>query len=194
MKKLWKILTLLVSVSILFVGCGTKETKEAAGQAGEVALESQNSEEVTEAANLEYVSQDGSIALTLPNETWVCTEDTKDNIVITSEEGVINIIRNEGEAVATQLVDSKEAYESMIHGVFFGVEFEVLSFEQIDAEGRRGYHAVIQYAQDNPDKYMVGAATYGESEGYTVAATLYKEDAQLLSAVENSVFTMKVLK
>jgi hypothetical protein len=41
---------------------------------------------------------------------------------------------------------------------------------------------------------MVGAATYGESEGYTVAATLYKEDAQLLSAVENSVFTMKVLK
>ena len=194
MKKLWKILTLSVSVSILFVGCGAKETEEATGQAGEVVQESQNSEEVTEVAALDYVSSDGRIELTLPNATWVCTEDTGDNIVITSEEGVINIIRNEGEAVTTQLVESKEAYESMIHGVFFGIEFEVLSFEKIDADGRRGYHAVIQYAQDNPDRYMVGAATYGDTDGYTVAATLYKDDAQLLSAVENSVFTMKVLQ
>lgn len=192
MKKTWKMIMLLISVTILATGCGEKKEEESATGQETAVEESQDGEVTMETVDLDFVSNDGRIALTLPNETWICTEDTEDNIVITSEEGVINIIRNEGEAVASQLVDNQEAYESMIRGIFFGIEFDVLSFEQIDADGRRGYQAVIQYAQDNPDRYMVGAATYGETDGYTVAATLYKDDAELLSIVENSVFSMKV--
>ena len=202
MKKIWKIILLLVGVSALLIGCTKENDKnmqetdsavQGEEEANSAISEEAKSEEPVAVEDLSYISNDGNIEIMLPNATWECTEDTGKNIIITSQEGVINIIYNEGQAVSSQLVENKEAYESMIRGVFFGIEFETLHFQQINADGRRGYNAVIQYAEGNPDRYMVGAANYGEADGYTVAATLYVEDEELLSIVEDSVFAMKVL-
>ena len=190
-----KITGIILGMSGLLIGCKEKEAKEETTdkkQEADVVEEDKVNEDNVN--DTKYISKDGKIEIELPNETWVCTDDSGDNITISSEEGVINIMRNEGDAVATQLVDNQGEYEAQIKGFFADVQFEVISFDKTEEEGRTGYRSVIKYVNNEPDYYMVGMATYNSMEGYTVAATLYKDDTQLLKKTENSVFTMKVLK
>lgn len=183
MKKRVLVCVLIVCIfsSLLVAGCAAKEVKS-------------KEKKTSKTESLSYISKNKDIEITLPDQSWKCTEDSDSQITFNSDSGVINIMHVKGENVASiQVPDSKEAYEAMIKGNFADVTFEVMQFDLFDRDGRKGYQAVIDYEDNNPDKYMVGYGTYSNDDGYTVAASLTKEDTSLLESLKQSVFGMKVL-
>lgn len=135
-----------------------------------------------------YVSKEGNITITLPNDSWKCESDTQDCITFSSEEGMMTILRMDGaEATSSSMFHSAEEYTAYLKGTTPNLEGEVVSFENLENGGKDAFLSVFHYTGENEFKYAVANGVSFTDYCYLINAMLRTEDENTLAAVRTSI-------
>lgn len=135
-----------------------------------------------------YVSKEGNITITLPDDSWNCESDTQDCITFSSEDGRMTILRMDGaEATSSSMFHSAEEYTAYLKGTTPNLEGEVVSFENLENGGQDAFMAVFHYTGENEFRYAVANGVNFTDHCYLINAMLRTEDENTLAAVRTSI-------
>ncbi|MEF9942349.1 MAG: hypothetical protein RSA90_08130 [Lachnospiraceae bacterium] len=203
-KKLILIALVLVLALSMATSCGTKDKKVKKDITEDITKKDEKKEVKNEGkektskptsenlAGTTFTSSDGKIMFTVPQGTWICTDDSKGYVNFTSEEGAINIV--EAPSADIKMPTTREEYLTQLNGTNPDLQCEIESFESGETDGINWYKVVVSYSGENEDKYSV---TYGETVGdtiYTASAVLKTDNQDTLASVETSMFGVQVLR
>ena len=211
------LLPAVLIASFILNGCGqrvdntnsTDKTTETTAQTTTAQTEqvteaaAAETESVTETENLitsvDYTSKDGSIKITLPDNTWKVTQDTDEMRVFQSgNKAIINIQHATTDTamqslkVYTSEDDLKENLDSQYTS---DNAYEVQSFTSSTLNNVNVYKYVVKFnADERMWAYSDTYAIIATDQAYVITGTVTDDNTTLLKAVEDSVDSFRVLK
>ena len=225
MRKRGKLIVLAVLLPMAFVlgGCGQREVpgqKESEKQTEtqtaapvlitETEKETQTekpTEKVTEKetetqkliTSVDYTSKDGSIKITLPDNTWKVTQDADEMRVFQSQDAaIINIVHAVTPTTMkslTVMTSENELKESLTKQYADQDAYEIESFTAGVYDDVDIYRYVVKYnAAARMWAYSVTYAIIdGEEQAYVITGTVNDENERLLEEVKKAVESFRVL-
>ena len=205
----------VVSGTSLFLsGCGSIREKPASI----VETEQSRKEEIqTEAASqiiriaeteeetqklitsVDYTSKDGTVRITLPDNTWKVTQDADEMRVFSSgSDAMINIVHasTESSLKTLSIQTTQKDLEAALTRQYSDPEaYDVESFETKTVGEVNIYRYVVKYnAAARMWAYSVTYGIVAKDQAYVITGTVTDDNSTLLKAVEDSVDSFTVLK
>ena len=150
--------------------------------------------------SVDYTSKDGSIKITLPDNTWKVTQDVDEMRVFKSDpDATINIVHADNETTIKNqnICTGKEELETWLSEQYPEENaYEVQEFVNGSFEDVQTYEYVVKYnTQARMWAYMVTyAIVKGNNENaYVITGTIGDENQSLLEEVKKSVESFRVL-
>ena len=198
------VLCLAMSLAImsLATGCSSLKKKPVETEIQtetEVETESETeSETETELqTDVAYTSQDRSIRITLPDNTWKVTQDVDEMRVFSSgSAAMINIVHaaNANAMKNISLSESEEALKESLTKQYPDTNaYEVVEFEKMSTTSLDTYEYVVKYNSTSMWAYSVTYGIVAEDEAYVITGTVTNDNSVLLEAVQKSVESFTVL-
>lgn len=196
-------------------GCGqVRSAGGGAGQATETAVSqsetrkeldlSQSESEIQPQTqklitSVEYTSKDGTVKITLPDNTWKVTQDADEMRVFASgSEAMINIVHASTEASMKTLSiqTSKTNLETALTGQYSdSAAYQIESYDQSDVGNVKIYRYVVRYkAAARMWAYSVTYGIVAPDQAYVITGTITDDNQTLLKAVEDSVDSFSILR
>ena len=149
--------------------------------------------------SVDYTSKDGTIKITLPDNTWKVTQDADEMRVFSSgSAAMINIVHAGTESAMNNLsiMKTEEDLKASLTRQYSDANaYEVESFVNNTINNVNTYRYVVKY--NATARMWAYAVTYGiiaENQAYVISGTVTDENKSLLSAVEKSVDSFHILK
>lgn len=213
----WIHIVLIVAAALWMTGCGqnrslsTEEAHESETQAREEKqtdapaertkvkeseIESETQKLIT---SVEYTSKDGTIKITLPDNTWKVTQDADEMRVFSSgSDAMINIVHASTESAMKTLSIQKteeELDQALTRQYSDANAYEIVSFETKKVDDVEIYRYVVKYnATARMWAYSVTYGIVAPDQAYVITGTVTDDNSALLQAVEDSVDSFTVLK
>ena len=190
-------------------GCGKRpshETETETETETEVATEAPTeSEKETEPetikliTSVDYTSKDGSVKITLPDNTWKVTQDADEMRVFQSgNAAIINIVHANTQTAMNNLSVMKtedELKASLDKQYTTENAYEVNDFTSTVVNGVSIYRYVIKYnAQARMWAWSVTNAIVAADQAYVITGTVTDDNKTLLDSVKKAVESFRVLK
>lgn len=207
-------LACVLFASMMLSGCGKVRTGENSGRQTDETAQSETvgtvrvvieSETETEPetqkliTSVEYTSKDGTVKITLPDNTWKVTQDADEMRVFSSgNDAMINIVHASTEAAMKTLTiqTSKEDLEAALVKQYSDTSaYEIESYDKSALGNVNIYRYVVRY--NAAARMWAYAVTYGieaPDQAYVITGTVTDDNKTLLNAVEESVDSFSVLK
>ena len=149
--------------------------------------------------SVEYTSKDGTVKITLPDNTWKVTQDADEMRVFSSgSDAMINIVHASTESAMKTLSiqKTKEELEAALTKQYSDANaYEIQSFEVKKADDVDIYRYVVKYnATARMWAYSVTYGIVAPDQAYVITGTVTEDNSALLKAVEDSVDSFTVLK
>ncbi len=162
----------------------------------EKASESETQKLIT---SVDYTSKDGSVKITLPDNTWKVTQDADEMRVFQSgNAAIINIVHANTETAMNNLSVMKSEDElkaSLDRQYNTENAYEVSEFTSTVVNGVSIYRYVIKYnAQARMWAWSVTNAIVAADQAYVITGTVTDDNNTLLDSVKKAVESFKVLK
>ena len=204
--------SLAAAVSVAATGCGrsrggadvvVKESEtelQTQAQAPVVVVESETETEAPKLiTSVEYTSKDGTVKITLPDNTWKVTQDADEMRVFSSaSDAMINIVHaSTDSAMKTLSVQTtKEDLEAALTKQYSDSNaYDIQSFEKNTIGNVNTYRYVVKYnAAARMWAYSVTYGIVAPDQAYVITGTVTNDNSTLLKAVEDSVDSFTVLK
>ena len=217
----WIITVLAAAAAVCLAGCGKdrgvspESTKESEPQqqvqqqtqpqtsAPEPRIEEKVTESESETQKLitsvEYTSKDGTVKITLPDNTWKVTQDADEMRVFSSgSDAMINIVHASTESAMKTLSiqRTKEELDTALTKQYSDANaYEIQSFESNKVASVDVYRYVVKYnAAARMWAYSVTLGIVAPDQAYVITGTVTEDNSALLKAVEDSVDSFTVLK
>ena len=149
--------------------------------------------------DVDYTSKDGTIKITLPDNTWKIGQDADEMRVFQSgKDAMINIVHASTEAAMSSLnvMTTQQALEASLTEQYADANaFKVQSFVDAPVGDVHVYRYVVQY--NSPARmwaYSVTNAIIAPDQAYVVIGSITEDNKNLLEAVQKSVASFRVLK
>lgn len=165
----------------------------------ETESESETQSETELETDVAYTSQDKSIRITMPDNTWKVTQDADEMRVFSSgAAAMISIVHADSESEMKNLsvVKSEDDLKDSLTKQYAEANaFEVQEFEKLSSDNVDTYEYVVKY---NSTSMWTYAITYGiiaqdGDEAYVITGTVTDDNKVLLEAVKKSVESFTVL-
>lgn len=209
---LW--MTLAAAVSVMAAGCGrirgsgdvtvreseTETQAQTQTAAPAVQPESETETEMPKLiTSVEYTSKDGTVKITLPDNTWKVTQDADEMRVFSSaSDAMINIVHaSTDSAMKTLSVQTtREDLEAALTKQYSDTNaYDIQSFEKNTIGNVNTYRYVVKYnAAARMWAYSVTYGIVAADQAYVITGTVTDDNNTLLKAVEDSVDSFTVLK
>ncbi len=218
-KTRWVRMMLITAAAIGMVGCGQsrgtgQETAKESEPATQVQTQAQTQTSTPETkaekketesetqkliTSVEYTSKDGTVKITLPDNTWKVTQDADEMRVFSSgSDAMINIVHASTESAMKTLSiqTTKEALDAALTKQYSDANaYEIQSFESKKVDNVDVYRYVVKYnATARMWAYSVTYGIVASDQAYVITGTVTEDNATLLKAVEDSVDSFTVLK
>ncbi len=219
-KNRWIRTMIITAAAVCMVGCGkSREDGQNTSKESEPATKAQTETQVkpevkkvepqtqheTESetqkliTSVEYTSKDGTVKITLPDNTWKVTQDADEMRVFSSgSDAMINIVHASTESAMKTLSiqKSKEELEAALTKQYSDANaYEIQSFEAKKVENVDVYRYVVKYnATARMWAYSVTYGIVASDQAYVITGTVTDDNTALLKAVEESVDSFTVLK
>ncbi len=220
-KNRWIRIMLITAAAVCMAGCGKsretgQETLKESEPETKVEAQTQTStpettklirltEHETESetqkliTSVEYTSKDGTVKITLPDNTWKVTQDADEMRVFSSgSDAMINIVHASTESAMKTLSiqKTKDDLESALTKQYSDANaYEIQSFESQKVENVDVYRYVVKYnATARMWAYSVTYGIVAPDQAYVITGTVTDDNSTLLKAVEDSVDSFTVLK
>ena len=149
--------------------------------------------------SVEYTSKDGTVKITLPDNTWKVTQDADEMRVFSSgSDAMINIVHASTESAMKTLSIQKteEELETALTKQYSDANaYEIQSFETKKIDNVDVYRYVVMYnAAARMWAYSVTYGIVAPDQAYVITGTVTEDNNALLQAVEDSVDSFTVLK
>ncbi|MCD7819331.1 MAG: SH3 domain-containing protein [Lachnospiraceae bacterium] len=150
--------------------------------------------------DVEYISEDETICVTLPDSTWKATQDEdKMRVFSSGSDAMLNIVHayDESSMEDISVLATEDELENSLESQYTEEEaFEILLFEEKSSSDVITYEYVVKY-NDSVSMWAY-SVTYtilsaDMDEAYVVSGTVTEDDETLLDAVQASVESFKVL-
>ena len=207
-KRIMICLAVLSALTFALSGCGKKLNS------GETESETQTeavTEKITETetetesetqkliTSVDYTSKDGTVKITLPDNTWKVTQDADEMRVFSSSSAaMINIVHASTASAMKSLsvMTSEEDLKTSLTKQYSDTNaFDIQSFENNVINGVNTYRYVVKYnATARMWAYSVTYGIVSTDQAYVITGTVTDENSTLLAAVEKSVDSFRVLK
>ena len=176
----------------------TEKDAAAANAAKNTKATEQQSETHKLITSVDYTSKDGSVKITLPDNTWKVTQDADEMRVFKSEEdAIINIVHATSENAMKGLTvsRSRQALEDTLTRQYSDESaYSIVSYAEGAYEDVNTYRYVVQYnAATRMWAYSVTYAVMTGTQAYVVTGTVTQENRQLLESVCKSVDSFRIL-
>ena len=204
--------SLAAAVSMAATGCGRSrggadvvvresETEpQTQAQTAAVVVESETETETPKLiTSVEYTSKDGTVKITLPDNTWKVTQDADEMRVFSSaSDAMINIVHaSTDSAMKTLSVQTtQEDLEAALTKQYSDSNaYDIQSFEKNTIGNVNTYRYVVKYnAAARMWAYSVTYGIVAPDQAYVITGTVTNDNSTLLKAVEDSVESFTVLK
>ena len=149
--------------------------------------------------SVDYTSKDGSVKITLPDNTWKVTQDADEMRVFQSgNDAIINIVHADNQTAMKSLtvMTSKEDLEASLGKQYQEDKaYEIEDFTSATTDSIQVCRYTVKYnAAARMWAYAVtNAVIDGEDEAYVVTGTVTDDNKTLLDAVKKSVESFRVL-
>ncbi|MDO5344406.1 MAG: SH3 domain-containing protein [Lachnospiraceae bacterium] len=208
-RKLMLCLAVLSALTVSLSGCGqklnSKQETESETQTETVTEKITETEKETESetqkliTSVDYTSKDGSVKITLPDNTWKVTQDADEMRVFSSgSAAMINIVHASTASAMKSLsvMTSEEDLKTSLTKQYSDTNaFDIQSFENNTINGVNTYRYVVKYnATARMWAYSVTYGIVSTDQAYVITGTVTDENSTLLAAVEKSVDSFRVLK
>ena len=165
----------------------------------EVLTEEPESETQKLITSVDYTSKDGSVKITLPDNTWKVTQDADEMRVFQSgNAAIINIIHADTETSMKNLpvYKSEEELKASLSGQYSAEDaFEIVDFISTEVNGVQIYRYTVKYnAAARMWAYSVTNAIVASDQAYVVNGTVTDDNQALLDSVRKSVESFRVLQ
>lgn len=149
--------------------------------------------------SVDYTSKDGTIKITLPDNTWKIGQDADEMRVFQSgKDAMINIVHANTETAMSSLNvmrSQQELEESLTSQYSDPNAFRVVSFVDAPVNDVHVYRYVVKYnAAARMWAYSVTNAIVAADQAYVVVGSITEDNEKLLEAVQKSVESFRVLK
>lgn len=149
--------------------------------------------------SVDYTSKDGTVKITLPDNTWKVIQDTDEMRSFSSgSSAMINIVHASDTSAMNNLTlqTSEENLKASLTRQYSDANgYEVQSFENKTISGVETYRYVVKFnAAARMWAYSVTYGIVAQDQAYVITGTVTDENAALLKSVEESVDSFKVLK
>ncbi len=210
------LLPAVLITSLILAGCGqradntvtTSRTTETQPQTTTAAAVRETEavtekETVTETEKLitsvDYTSKDGSVKITLPDNTWKVTQDTDEMRVFQSGSKAIINIQHATTAAAMQSLKVSTSEDSLKRDLDSQYTsdnaYEIESFTNNALNNVNVYKYVIKFnANERMWAYSDTYAIIATDQAYVITGTVTDDNKALLKSVEDSVDSFRVLK
>ena len=210
------LLPAVLITSLILAGCGqradntvtTSRTTETQPQTTTAAAVRETEavtekETVTETEKLitsvDYTSKDGSVKITLPDNTWKVTQDTDEMRVFQSGSKAIINIQHATTAAAMQSLKVSTSEDSLKRDLDSQYTsdnaYEIESFTNNALNNVNVYKYVIKFnANERMWAYSDTYAIIATDQAYVITGTVTDDNKTLLKSVEDSVDSFRVLK
>lgn len=211
-------LSCVLFAAVMLSGCGKARIGGSTGSADSektaasseqtkvvrVIIESETEAETTPETqklitSVDYTSKDGTVKITLPDNTWKVTQDADEMRVFSSgNDAMINIVHASTEAAMKTLTvqTTKENLQAALLSQYSEASaFNIESYETKTVGSVNVYRYVVRYNADA--RMWAYAVTYGivaPDQAYVIIGTITDNNTTLLKAVEDSVYSFSVLK
>lgn len=207
------LLVACAAAALSLSGCGQRVIDQT-----EAKIEVKTTEAVTEAAvpvteaetqpqteppklitSVDYTSKDGSVKITLPDNTWKVTQDADEMRVFQSgNDAIINIVHADNQTAMKSLnvMTSKEDLDASLKKQYQEENaYEIEDYVNATMEDIGVYRYTVEYnAAARMWAYAVtNAVIDGEDEAYVVTGTVTEDNKTLLEAVKKAVESFRVL-
>ena len=215
-KNRWIRIILISTVALTLAGCGqgrgtsTQTVPESDSEtqaqpqtnAPVVRVEEKETETESETkliTSVEYTSKDGTVKITLPDNTWKVTQDADEMRVFSSgSDAMINIVHASTESAMKTLSiqKTKEELEAALTKQYSDADaYEIVSFDTKKVDNVDVYRYVVKYnAAARMWAYSVTYGIVAPDQAYVITGTVTEDNSALLDAVEDSVDSFTVLK
>lgn len=212
-KNKWIPVAMILAAVVWMTGCGQNRSAnpeavpESETQAKEqtaapvVRVTDQESESETQKliTSVEYTSKDGTVKITLPDNTWKVTQDADEMRVFSSgSDAMINIVHASTESAMKTLSIQKtrEDLDQALTRQYSDADaYEIQSFETKKVGNVDIYRYVVRYnAAARMWAYSVTYGIVAADQAYVITGTVTNDNSALLKAVEDAVDSFEVLK
>ena len=207
-------LSVLAAVTLLATGCGQQintvqqtepQTQKPVQQVTEIK---QTEAPVTEAisetdppkliTSVDYTSKDGSVKITLPDNTWKVTQDADEMRVFQSgNAAIINIVHASTETAMKNLsvLTGRDALDASLKEQYTSEDaYEIEDFTAANVHDVNIYRYVVKYNDARRMwAYAVTNAIVAQNQAYVVTGTVTEENSALLDSVQKAVESFRVL-
>ncbi len=203
MKQYAVYLVLGLAIAGMTAGCKKKEkeTESVFEQITESETESSSSVEVKEGTSVVktklYTSKDKTITITLPDDSWKNTKDTKDALMFESDKGSISVAHISGTTVSSvKLPTSKaEVIANLTAAGKDSTKYEVTEFSQKMLGTKDQYYTVVKCMDPKEGyAYSIGYDLVSDTEIYSVTGLVKEDDEVVVKEIQTAVESFKVLK
>lgn len=201
-------LVVLSALAFSLTGCGERrgetqteaeteiQTEPATVKQTETETESETQKLIT---SVDYTSKDGTVKITLPDNTWKVTQDADEMRVFSSgSAAMINIVHASTQSAMNNLnvmTTEDELKASLTKQYSDTNAYEVESFENNVINGVNTYRYKVKYnATARMWAYSVTYGIVAQDQAYVITGTVTDENKTLLASVEKSVQSFRVLK
>ena len=216
-KNRWLSIALISVAALCMAGCGqnrgsgtsqetvreseTQAPEQVQTNAPEVKAEKRETESETQKliTSVEYTSKDGTVKITLPDNTWKVTQDADEMRVFSSgSDAMINIVHASTESAMKTLSiqTTREDLDAALTKQYSDANaYEIQSFDSKKVDNVDVYRYVVKYnATARMWAYSVTYGIVAADQAYVITGTVTDDNAALLKAVEDSVDSFTVLK
>ena len=149
--------------------------------------------------SVDYTSKDGSVRITLPDNTWKVTQDADEMRVFQSgNAAIINIVHANTETAMNNLsvMKTEEELKASLNGQYSAENaYEINEFTSTVIDDVSIYRYVVKYnAQARMWAWSVTNAIVAKDQAYVVTGTVTDDNKTLLESVKKAVESFKVLK
>lgn len=159
--------------------------------------ESETESETELQTEIAYTSQDKSIQITLPDDTWKVTQDADEMRVFSSgSAAMINIVHAADQTQMKNLSvsESEDALKESLTKQYPNANaFEVEDFKAATSGTLTIYEYVVKYNATSMWAYSVTYGIFAGNEAYVIQGTVTDDNKVLLAAVQKSVESFQVL-
>lgn len=204
------------ALSLSLFGCGARRVDPSDKQTeGESETTGRVTERVTEklterpsasesetqrlVRSVDYTSKDGTVKLTLPDNTWKVTQDADEMRVFSAgTSAMINIVHAATASAMANLsvmTTEEDLKASLTKQYSDASAYEIVSYENNTYNNVNTYRYVVKFnATARMWAYSVTCGIVAADQAYVITGTVTDENMALLAAVEDSVDSFQVLK
>ncbi len=149
--------------------------------------------------SVDYTSKDGSVKITLPDNTWKVTQDADEMRVFQSgNAAIINIVHANTQTALKNLsvMTTEDTLKASLTTQYSSEDaFKIEEFTSAQVKGVNIYRYTVKYnAAARMWAYSVTNAIVASDQAYVITGTVTDDNETLLEAVRKSVESFRVLK